>query len=117
MNPRVLSICASVLLIALIVFCVIWETWIAPLRPGSLLALKVVPLLFALRGILHGRRYTSQWASMLTLLYLTEGMMRFSDPGLIAVCARIEILLAGALFVTLVLHARNTAPSRGGIVR
>lgn len=112
MNARALSLCASVSLIALIVLCVVWETWIAPLRPGSMLALKAVPLLFPLRGVLHGRRYTSQWASMLALLYLTEGMLRFSDPGLIAVCARIEVVLALALFLSLVLHARSTAPSR-----
>lgn len=111
-NARALSLCASIFLIALIVLCVVWEVWIAPLRPGSLLALKAVPLLLPLRGVLHGRRYTSQWASMLSLLYLSEGMLRFSDPGLVAVCARIEIALALALFVSLVLHARASAPSR-----
>ncbi len=37
---------ARMALIALIVLCFAWEGWLAPLRPGgSLLVLKVVPLL------------------------------------------------------------------------
>jgi NAD(P)H dehydrogenase (quinone) len=43
---------------------------------GSWLALKCLPLLLPLFGILNGRRYTYQWASMLILLYFTEGIVR-----------------------------------------
>jgi uncharacterized membrane protein len=51
--PRI----AALSLIALIALCIAWEIWLAPLRPGgSWLALKAVPLLFALRGILKGKR-------------------------------------------------------------
>jgi uncharacterized membrane protein len=75
---------ASVSLIALILVCLAWEMWLAPLRPGgSMLALKVLPLLLPLRGILHGRRYTYQWTSLMILLYLAEGLVRsMSDQGL-----------------------------------
>ena len=74
---------ASFSLIALIALCLAWELWLAPLRPGgSMLMLKVLPLLPALRGILHGRRYTYQWMSLLVLLYLAEGLVRsLSDQG------------------------------------
>ena len=74
---------ASVSLIALIILCLAWEFFIAPLRPGgSLLALKVLPLLLPLRGVLRGNLYTMQWAAMLILLYFMEGVVRaWSDPS------------------------------------
>ncbi|HTH40249.1 MAG TPA: DUF2069 domain-containing protein [Rhodocyclaceae bacterium] len=74
---RRLNLVSSTSLIALIALSVAWELWLAPLRPGgSMLVLKVVPLLMPLRGILHGRRYTYQWASLLILLYFCEGLVR-----------------------------------------
>jgi len=81
---RWLHIGASVSLIALIGLCVAWELWLAPLKPnGSMLVLKVLPLLLPLFGILRGKRYTYQWASMLILLYFTEGVVRaWSEHGL-----------------------------------
>ena len=74
---------ATVALLALIVLAVAWEWRLAPLRPGgSLLVLKAVPLLCALPGVLRRRLYTLQWAAMLILLYLAEGIVRgMSDPG------------------------------------
>ncbi len=113
MTPRFLVNASSVLLIALIVLCVLWEGWLAPLRPeGSWMILKPVPLLFAVFGVLKGRRYTYQWLSMLVLLYFTEGVMRAFDSGLTAILAMIEAVLAAALFVSVLMYARATAPSR-----
>lgn len=113
MNPRTLANISSVLLIALIVLCVLWEGWLAPLRPGgSWMILKALPLMAALFGVLRGRRYTYQWLSMLILLYFTEGVVRAFDPGLTGVLAMIEAVLATALFVCALLFARMTAPSR-----
>ena len=37
---------------------------------------KVLPLLAALFGILHGKRYTYKWSSLLILLYFAEGLVR-----------------------------------------
>ena len=113
MSAQLLSRISSVVLLALIALCVIWEGWLAPLRPGgSWLMLKALPLLPAVFGVLRGRRYTSQWLSMLSLLYLTEGVLRASDPGLTGVFALIEVALSVALFTGTMLHARATAPSR-----
>jgi uncharacterized membrane protein len=113
MTPRTLNLVSSGLLIALIVLCVLWEGWLAPLRPGgSWMILKVLPLMAAVFGILKGRRYTYQWLSMLILLYFTEGVMRSFDAGLTGVLALLEALLAAALFVSVLLYARATAPSR-----
>jgi len=113
MSIRALNAVSSVLLIALIVLCVAWEAWLAPLRPGgSWMMLKAVPLLAAVFGVLKGRRYTFQWLSMLILLYFTEGVVRAWDPGLGGVLAVAEAVLSAALFIAVLLYARQTAPSR-----
>jgi len=113
MSPRLLYFVASASLLALIALCVLWEAWLAPLRPGgSWMMLKAVPLLPAVFGVLRGKRYTYQWLSMLSLLYFTEGVLRVSDPGLTATLAGIEIVLSVLLFLSTMLYARNTAPSR-----
>ncbi len=105
---------ASASLIALIVICIAWEGWLAPLKPqGSLLILKAVPLLLPLFGILKGRRYTYQWASMFILFYFTEGVVRaWSDTGISRKLALIEILLSVIFFICAIFYAklsRNTS--------
>ena len=50
-----LRLAASGSLAALIALCLAWELWLAPLRPGgSTLALKALPLVLPLTGILRG---------------------------------------------------------------
>ena len=51
--------------------------WLQPpeaLPRALALAILLVPLLFPLRGILHARRYTHAWASLLALAYITLGI-------------------------------------------
>ena len=95
---------------ALIILCVAWELWLAPLRPGgSLLALKTLPLALPLAGILKGKRYTYQWSSMLILAYLAEGATRvWSDKGLSQALALGEVLLSLVFFAAVVSYARRT---------
>ncbi len=97
-------------LLMLLFLCLAWELGWAPLRPGgSWLALKALPLLAPLRGLLRGRRYTHQWASLLALAYLMEGVVRaMTDHGLSARLAYAETALALALFGSAVLYARAT---------
>lgn len=62
---------------ALLALLLNWLTWIAPPDrfPISLaLILLTVPLLFPLRGLLHGRSYTSAWTSFLALFYFAFGV-------------------------------------------
>ena len=101
---------ASAALIALIVLCIAWELWLAPLRPGgSFIALKALPLALPLGGILSGRRYTYQWSSMLILAYLAEGVTRaWSERGLSQLLASAEIVLSVAFFAAAVAYARLT---------
>ncbi|MEW6165181.1 MAG: DUF2069 domain-containing protein [Pseudomonadota bacterium] len=105
---------ASISLVLLIALCVAWELWLAPLRPGgSWLVLKAAPLLAPLFGILHGRRYTHQWSSLLIQIYLLEGLVRATtDGGAMRTLAIVEVALAFVFFVATVGYARLTAPSR-----
>ena len=111
---KTLQLTASVSLIALIFLTLAWELWLAPIRPGgSWLVLKALPLLLPLMGILKGRRYTYQWASMLVLAYLTEGVARaWSDKGLSAWLAGGEVLLSVVFFFAAIYYAKFSAPSR-----
>jgi uncharacterized membrane protein len=101
-------------LVALIVLGLAWELRLAPLRPGgSWLALKVLPLLAALRGFLLGRRYTFQWMSLAVWLYFTEGIVRAtSDKGPSTTLGWIETGLSIALFAACAVYARMTESSR-----
>ncbi|MCX7897086.1 MAG: DUF2069 domain-containing protein [Rhodocyclaceae bacterium] len=104
---------ASLSLVALIVLGLAWELWLAPLRAGgSFLALKVLPLCLPLPGILRGQRYTYQWASILILLYLLEGLLRaISDVGASRGYALVEAVLALVFFTSALLYARH---AKGG---
>jgi uncharacterized membrane protein len=102
-----LSACSS--LIALIFLCLAWELRLAPVHAGgSWLILKCVPLLAPLFGILHGRRYTYQWASMLILLYFAEGIVRASsETGNSQWLAIGEIVLSLAFFASAIGYVRS----------
>lgn len=118
-TARRLNLAASISLIALIALCVAWELWLAPLRPGgSWLVLKAVPLLAPLFGILRGRRYTYQWASMLSLAYFVEGVVRAgSEAGFARALAVTEVILAVAFFAVAVAYARVSARLGGRAAR
>jgi uncharacterized membrane protein len=95
-------------LLGLIVLCVAWELWLAPLRPGgSWLVLKALPLTLPLAGLLKNRMYTYRWVSLLVWVYFTEGVVRAtSDRGPGVPLAIIEVLLCLALFTACALHVR-----------
>jgi uncharacterized membrane protein len=95
-------------LIALIFLGLAWELWLAPLKPGgSWLVLKVLPLLAPLFGVLHGKRYTFQWSTLLIWLYFTEGVVRaYSDSGASARLALAEGVLSLAYFASAVAFLR-----------
>ncbi len=102
-------------LISLIVLGLAWELWLAPLRPGgSWWALKVLPLTLPLGGLLKNRMYTYRWVSLLVWLYFTEGAVRaYSDTGLSAVLAIVQVVLCVELFVACALHVRIRLRSAG----
>jgi uncharacterized membrane protein len=99
-----LRLAATAALIALFTLCLAWETSLAPLRPGgSYIALKALPLLLALSGIVSGKIYTYQWSSMLVLAYVCEGATRaLSERGPSQVLALLEIVLSVVFFAAVV---------------
>lgn len=101
---------ASSALAALIVLCLAWELWLAPLRPGgSYLALKALPLAFPLTEIFRGQRRSYQWSAMLILAYLAEGVVRaWSERGASQFLAAAEIALSVTFFAAAVAYARLT---------
>ncbi len=113
-NRELCRYAASASLIGLIALSIAWEAVLAPLRPGgSLLMLKALPLLLPLFGILRGKRYTYQWASMFVLFYFTEGVVRaWSDKGLSQMLAGAEVALSVVFFLAAIYYAKFTAPSR-----
>jgi uncharacterized membrane protein len=95
-------------LIGLIVLSLVWELWLAPLRPGgSWLALKALPLCIPLAGLLKNRMYTYRWVSLVVWRYFAEGVIRLQgDAWPSKGVAALEILLCLMLFTASALHVR-----------
>jgi uncharacterized membrane protein len=95
-------------LLGLILLGLLWEMWLAPIRPGgSLLALKVLPLCVPLAGLLKRKLYTYRWVSLLVWLYFTEGVVRaWSDKPPGNLLGLIEVVLCLSLFTACALHVR-----------
>ena len=107
LNKNPYQLIATTAFIDLFILCVCWEWFISPLRPGgSWLVLKGVPLLFAIPGLWKGNIYTMQWASMLILLYITEGLVRILETGANFWCAVLETFLATVGFVCLLIYLK-----------
>ena len=91
---------------ALIALGLAWELWLAPTGRGTL-ALKVLPLMLPLPGLLRNRMYTYRWLSLLVWLYFAEGVVRAtSERGTGALLATIEIVLCLTLFAACAAHVR-----------
>lgn len=92
--------------LALVALGLAWELWLAPTGSGTL-AVKVLPLVFALPGLWAMRLYTYRWTSLVVWLYFTEGVVRAAgDRGLGAPLAAVEVALSLVLFAACALHVR-----------
>ena len=93
-------------LVALIALGLAWELWLAP-TGNRTLALKVLPLLLPLPGLLRNRMYTYRWLSLMVWLYFTEGIVRAtSDRGAGVWLGTVEVLLCLLLFAACSAHVR-----------
>ncbi len=87
--------------VALILFGLAWELVLDPLRPGgSWLALKVLPLAFAIKGLFRGKIYTFKWMSLLVWLYVGEALVR-----IVGITATERMLAWVSLVISVVLAA------------
>lgn len=100
-------------LIALAALSLLWESVLAPLRPGSAwLALKALPLVLLVPAVAQGRRKPRQMLALLLPFYAAEALVRaLSEPGRHAVVAAAACMLATATFAALLLWFR--AEQRG----
>jgi uncharacterized membrane protein len=95
---RLTRMIAIAALLALIGLGLAWELWLAPTGSGTL-ALKVLPLVLALAGLLRHRMYTFRWLSLLLWLYVIEGLVRAtSENGPARWLALAELVLCLLLF-------------------
>jgi uncharacterized membrane protein len=93
-------------LLALIALGLAWELWLAPTGSGTL-ALKVLPLVFCVAGLLRHRMYTFRWLSLLVWLYFMEGVVRATtESGVSQLMAVLEIVLSLVLFVVSGIYIR-----------
>lgn len=93
-------------LLGLIALGLAWELWLAPTGSGTL-ALKVLPLLPCVAGLLRHRMYTFRWLSLLLWLYFMEGVVRATtERGLSQALAVIEIVLCVVLFTASTAYIR-----------
>jgi uncharacterized membrane protein len=83
-------------LAALTLHEILWELWLAPIKPGgSWLALKALPLAALWPSIARGRLRAGQWALLLLPWYVAEGVVRgWSESGRQARCAVFGAALA-----------------------
>lgn len=67
----------------LVLFLILRTGWLSPPQelPKSLvLILLVGPLMFPLRGMLHGRHYTYGWSMFMALYYFVIGVLYVATP-------------------------------------
>lgn len=113
-DPRALLRLANAALLALVAVELLWELWLAPLRPGgSWLALKAVPLALLAPGLARGSARARTLAALLLLLYFTEGIVRaVSESGRSAGIAGVAAALAALAFTALFLADRALRRAR-----
>jgi uncharacterized membrane protein len=103
------------LTIALIVLGLAWELVLDPIRPGgSWLALKVLPLVIALKGLYQGRLFTFQWMSLMIWFYVGEALVRIIGMSAVErMLAWNSLALSTGLALVILMGARkkNRLPS------
>lgn len=100
--------------LALIALLLLWLVWLDPpsaaLRAPALLLL-LGPLLLPLRGLLHGRRYTVAWSTLLILLYFVHGITAVAGGGRAVWLGGAEIVLALSYFGLAIAYVRLSKPA------
>lgn len=108
-SPRTTRAVVMGALLGLIALGLAWELWLAPTGSRAL-ALKVMPIAFAVSGVSGMRLATYRGLSLLVWLYVAEGALRATtDGGLSAMLAWVELALCALLFIGCVLHIRARA--------
>ncbi len=92
----------------LLALILVWNAWVQPpaqLPRALVLIIMLAPLLFPLRGLLHGRAYTHAWTAFLALLYFSLGVANAANADT-RIYGILEIVASVSLFIGCVLYAR-----------
>jgi uncharacterized membrane protein len=94
---------------ALVLFELLWELLLAPLRPGgSWLALKALPLAAAWPALRRGSRRARQLVSLLLLPYFAEAIVRaLTESARHALVAWAAAVIAAGAFAALLQSLRS----------
>lgn len=98
------------LIFLLILLCICWESFLAPIRVGgSWLILKMLPLLFPFFAILKNQnnRKSYQSLSLIIQLYFLESFVRISDEFPVNYLAIVELIFSIIIFILLVLKLKH----------
>ncbi len=93
----------------------VWIGWFKPpglLIPPVAIGVLALPLFFALRGMLHARRYTIAWSLFLSLFYFTHGVIEAWSEPVARWGALTEIILSIFWLVSGIAWIRATSPKR-----
>jgi uncharacterized membrane protein len=99
-----------------LVLLLAWYGWLAPaihIPKSMALALLLLPLLFPLRGLLHGRRYTFSWSCFLALLYFIHGVVEAYTSSITRHLGLLEVFLTSLWFLAAMTYVRLTAGTAG----
>jgi len=86
-----------------------WYGWLAPSIHFPVvyaLLFLLTPLLFALRGMLHGRLYTFQWSCFLALFYFMHGVGEAWASDTARYLGLLEILFTTTWFLAAMAYVR-----------
>jgi len=110
-KQKLFRIMALISYFVLMIHLLLWNIWLGPSHyfPIAMaLAVMVVPLLFPLRGIIHGKAYTHAWTGFLALLYFIHGIGDFVVNPPERLYSGIEIVLSLTLFFSCAFYAKLT---------
>jgi len=73
------------------------------------LIIALTPLLFPLRGLLHGKPYTHAWTGFMMLLYFSHGVGEVYSAQGFALYASLEVLFSSVTFIASIVFIRLNA--------
>ena len=94
---------------SLFALLLLWNTVLAPSSrfPTSLVLITMIgPLLFPLRGLLHGKAYTYAWSSFLIMLYFIHGGIEAWANPEERLYAILEIIFSILFYISAIMYAR-----------
>lgn len=87
----------------------LWYGWIHPPQLVSLpmvLGILMFPLIFPLKGLVTGNRYTYTWGSLVALIYFAHGVLEAYTEQQLRGIAAVEIFLSMMFFSGAVMYVK-----------